>query len=215
VEFQAFRRAVETDPNVAFELGCKLLAMRNHEARRHSDHAFELAAGNSVPDILWAISEAFSQHADARAAEWLRRAIASANEPNGIELDPGLLRIHTSHGYALHQDWEIRVRSDNHPRAVEALRAAEPRIMRTFEDGHEASDDEFRTNAGRLYNPNYAAVDEDVPRIWMDCKDGVMPLMAQTAIRIVSEELRSAGITRALLYTQSPDVAGAAASGAW
>ena len=53
-----------------------------------------------------------------------------------------------------------------------------------------------------LYSPDYVAVDDTVPRVFMDCKGGMYPHLARTALRIVADELRKAGMLRAHLYTR-------------
>lgn len=61
---------------------------------------------------------------------------------------------------------------------------------------------------GPWYTPNGVFVDETVPPlIWLDCKDGVFPLMARAVLETVIEELRAAGITRAELSTPRPSSA--------
>ena len=75
--------------------------------------------------------------------------------------------------------------------------------MCTLEYGRELSADELMAERGETYSPNYGAVDESVPLVWMDCKGEIIPPMARTMIRIVVEELRSAGFARARLYSRT------------
>ncbi|MGQ4379728.1 hypothetical protein ACN6K9_002898 [Streptomyces sp. SAS_267] len=140
------------------------------------------------------------------AASWMRRAVVTESEPGGVTVGPEALGILGGNGDALVQNWEIVVESDEPARAVAALTAAEPRLMRVFEDGRELSPEEAEDlwdEAFPPYSPNYAAVDATVPRIWMDCKDGIYPHMARTALRIVMDELRKAGVRQAHLFSRS------------
>jgi hypothetical protein len=203
MDFDAFRHAVEHDPEVAFRLGCQILAMPDHASRSHADRAFELAVAQSGPDMLWRVVDAYVVAFDPRAETWHSRAVAAESDPDGIAVDPGTLGIHTADGVPHHQNWEICVRSDEPARAVTALEAAIPRLMCTLEDGREVSADELMAQRGDTYSPNYAAVDESVPLVWMDCKGEIIPPMARTMIRIVVNELRSAGFERALLYSRT------------
>ncbi|MFD8784437.1 hypothetical protein [Kitasatospora sp. NPDC059599] len=171
----------------------------------HARDLFEQAVRGSGPQMLWRVVEACG--ATAEAAFWMRRAAASESEPGGISVDPDVLRIGTSRpGSAFHQDFTIAVGSDDPARAVAALTAAEPRLMCVFEDGSELSPEEAEDvwdDDRPPYSPSYVTVDTEVPCVRMDCKGGVFPQMARTALRVVADELRKAGVQRARLF--SPD----------
>lgn len=101
---------------------------------------------------------------------------------------------------------EIVVESDEPAHAVTALTAAQPRLMRVIRGRPRLSPEEAEDlwdDACPPYGPNFAAVDDTVPRIWMDCKDGIHPHMARTALRIVADELRKAGVRQAHLFSRS------------
>ncbi|NEC85312.1 hypothetical protein [Streptomyces sp. SID12501] len=141
------------------------------------------------------------------SAFWMSRAVVSESEPDGITVDPGVLPIHGGGegGDMFQQHWEIAVESTDPARAVAALSAAEHRLGCVLEDGRELPQEEALDLMADtdLYSPNYVAVDDTVPRVFMDCKGGMYPHMARTALRIVAEELRKAGIRQAHLYTRS------------
>lgn len=154
--------------------------------------------------MLWRVAEACL--ATDESAFWMRRAVVSESEPGGITVDPGTLPIlgggDGGDGDAFQQHWEIAVESNDPARAVAALTAAEHRLGCVLEDGRELSTEEAEDDDTDLYSPNYVAVDDTVPRVWMDCKGGMFPHMARTALRIVADELRKAGVRQAHLFTR-------------
>lgn len=152
--------------------------------------------------MLWHVAEACLE--TDQSAFWMRRAVVSESEPGGITVDPGALRILGGNGDMFQQHWEIAVESNDPARAVAALTAAERRLGRVLEDGRELSPEEAEDVMADtdLYSPNYVAVDDTVPRVWMDCKGGMFPHMARTTLRIVADELRKAGVRRAHLFTR-------------
>lgn len=140
------------------------------------------------------------------AALWMRRAVVTESKPGGITVGPEAFGILGGKGDELVQNRELVVKSDEPAHAVAALTAAHPRLMRVFEDGRELSPEEAEElwdDACPPYSPNYAGVDDTVPRIWMVCKDGIYPHMARTALRIVADELRQAGVRQAHLFSRS------------
>ncbi len=195
-------------PESAFAAGCSLLSKPDGDGYRYVDQIFEFAASKSGPDMLWRIAQAYIEAFDARAAAWMRRAVAGESDPDGIIVDPGTLAIRLSHGSPSYQDWEVCVEADDRRAVLAALDATEPRVMFVSDGGREFLTDEEMIAApgygAAMYTPNYAIVDADgpTPRILMDCKDGIMPLMARTVLRIVREELRAVGIEKARLFTR-------------
>ena len=183
---------------VAFRRGCQALESGDREPARS---LFEEAVRGSGPQMLWRVAEACLE--TDQSAFWMRRAVVSESEPGGITVDPGALRILGGNGEMFQQHWEIAVESNDPARAVEALTAAEHRLACVLEDGRELSPEEAGDVMADtdLYSPNYVAVDETVPRVWMDCKGGMFPHMARTALRIVANELGKAGVRQAHLFT--------------
>ncbi|MFJ4091845.1 hypothetical protein ACIPYS_09705 [Kitasatospora sp. NPDC089913] len=177
------------------------------EGRDDVQELFDRAAAGAGPEMLWRITDAFVGAFDGRAAGWMSRAIESSEVAEGIRVHPGTLQIVVDHGYPVHQCWDIEVRSsaEDRPAVVAALNAAEPRLIRLTDDGRELSATEWEVALERgvdFYSPNYAAVEPDpVPRIRLDCKDAVMPLMSRAVIRVLLEELASAGVRQAVLST--------------
>ncbi|WP_406192563.1 tetratricopeptide repeat protein [Kitasatospora sp. NBC_01560] len=204
MDSEALPPSVDHSAEALFRRGC--LA---HEAGQweHARELFEKAvsSADSDPHMLWRVTESCLDSDE--AASWMRRAVVTESEPGGITVDPEAFGILGGGGRPLVQNWEIVVESDEPAGVVAALTAAEPRLMRVFEDGRELSPEaaeELWDDACPPYSPNYAAVDATVPRIWMDCKDGIYPHMARTALRIVTDELRKAGVRRAHLFSR-PD----------
>ncbi|MFF3752436.1 hypothetical protein ACFYYH_18570 [Streptomyces sp. NPDC002018] len=197
---ELFPSSADHSAETAFERGCR--AMESGDRERARD-LFEEAVRGSGPQMLWRVAEACLE--TVHSAFWMRRAVVSESEPGGITVDPGALRILGGEdGDAYQQHWEIAVTSDDPARAVTALTAARHRLTRVLEDGRELSPEEAEDVMADtdLYSPNYAAVDDTVPRVWMDCKGGMFPHMARTALRIVADELRKAGIRQAHLFTR-------------
>ncbi|MFJ9446603.1 hypothetical protein ACIRRH_32790 [Kitasatospora sp. NPDC101235] len=164
---------------------------------------FEQAVRGAGPQLLWHVVAACGETDE--AAFWMRRAAVSESEPGGITVDPQTLPIErTSPGATPCQVFRIAVRSDDPARAVAALTAAEPGLMHVFEDGRELSPEEAEDvweEALPPYSPDYAAVDASVPCVWMDCKGLIFPHLARTALRIVADELRKAGVRQAHLFS--------------
>ncbi|MEO3974935.1 hypothetical protein [Streptomyces sp. CAU 1734] len=197
---EPFALAADDPAEIAFRRGCGILTPMEAERARG---LFEEAVRGAGPRMLWRVAEVCLETNE--SAYWMRRAVVSESEPGGITVDPGVLPILGSLEDRLVQDWEIAVRSDDRARAVAALGAAEHRVTLVLEDGRELLREEAEDVLceTELYNPNYVAVREDVPCLVMDCKGGMYPYLARTALRIVADELRGAGVRRAHLYTRS------------
>ncbi|MBV1850113.1 hypothetical protein [Catellatospora tritici] len=200
-------RAEAGDAAAAYRIGRHFLGQNDWDLRDRAEPWFVRAAQLGGPEAAWWIVQAYAGALDGRARQWLRRAVGTESDPGGIEVDYGTLPIELDHGHAVDQDWRIRVRSDDRPRTVAALHAARPRLMQVGEDGREYGDAEWpprHPGGGDLYTPNTCQVDDrgEVPEIWLDCKSVIYPLMARTVIRIVAQELRAAGLSRALLFTE-------------
>ncbi|MDI1462948.1 hypothetical protein QEZ54_18380 [Catellatospora sp. KI3] len=196
------------DAGAAYRIGCHHANQEDWELRPQAEAWFVRAAQLGGPDAAWWIAHAYAYAFDGRSRQWLRRAVGTESDPDGIAVDHGTLAIVLDHGYPTHQRWRVRVRSDDRARAVAALTAACARVMCVAEDGREFGPDEdlpvLDGDGHELYTPNHAAVDDTgaVPELHLDCKDGVMPLLARTVIRIVAQELRAAGLPWALLFTE-------------
>lgn len=182
---------------VAFRLGCQVLETREQDARE----LFEEAVRGSGPQMLWRVAQACLE--TDQSAYWMRQAVVTESEPGGITVDPGVLPILGGNGEAFTQHWKIAVQSDDPAQAIEALNAAELRLPYVLENGRELSEEDadYDTADYDFYRPNYTAVDVTVPCVWMDCKGGMFPHMARTALRIVAAELRKAGVRQAHLFT--------------
>ncbi len=201
MDTDALPPSVDHSSEALFRRGC---LARESGQWEHAQELFEEAVRGSGPQMLWRVTEA-CLYSD-EAALWMRRAVVTESEPGGITVGPEAFGILGGNGDALVQNWEIVVESDEPARAVAALTAAKPRLMCVFEDGRELSPEEAENLWDEVfppYSPNYAAVDATVPRIWMDCKDGIYPHMARTALRIVTDELRKAGVRQAHLFSRS------------
>ncbi|MBB5873515.1 hypothetical protein F4553_006949 [Allocatelliglobosispora scoriae] len=207
----------ENDAEAAFKLGCYHLLHEKFAYHVHADPWFEFAAQHSGAEMVWRVANAYADVSNPLARAWMRRAVVSESDPEGIVVGPSTVQIvlDESGDYVQTQDWRVFVRSDDRERALAALRATWRRMVWTTEDGHEfASEDDYEAalvaagveTGDEPYTPNYISVDGDAadPVIWMDCKGGVMPLMARTMIRILGTELRAAGLRRAVLYTEDP-----------
>ncbi|MQS17436.1 hypothetical protein F7Q99_35955 [Streptomyces kaniharaensis] len=167
---------------------------------------FEQAARAGTPGVLGKIAEAYAEMFDGRAADWMSRAVAAMSVPGGITVHPGTLRIIAQHGVPEQQVWSVTVRSsdEDRPAVVTALEAAVPRLMRITHDGRELTDgdmDAALASGVDFYSPNYAAVDTSVPKVWLDCKDAVLPAMALAVIRVLADEFDTAGVRQAGLCT--------------
>jgi hypothetical protein len=199
--------ALRNDPQAALALGCRIVATAGVDERRQADIPFEIAR-NGDRTTVWQAAEAYARVADGGAARWMAEGAASLSDPDGIVVDPLTLPIHIEEydedrWIAADQDWRIAVHCDDPARAITALNAAAPRLYRVADDGSVQTDLPAALTGppGPSYTPNFVAVDEDIPLIWLDCKGVVFPLMARTVLEIVIEELRAAGITRAELTT--------------
>ncbi|WP_328913407.1 MULTISPECIES: hypothetical protein [unclassified Streptomyces] len=199
--------ALGNDPQAALELGCRIVATAGVDERRHAEIPFEIAR-NGDRATVWHAAEAYAQEADGGAARWMAEGAASLSDPDGIVVDHLTLPIlimeyDVDRWIADHQDWRIAVHCDDPARAIVALNAAKPRLYLVANDGSVQPDITVGLTGppGPWYTPNYVAVDEDAPLIWLDCKGDVFPLMARTVLEIVIEELRAVGITRAELTT--------------
>ncbi|WP_328459279.1 hypothetical protein [Streptomyces sp. NBC_00448] len=199
--------ALGNDPQAALALGCRIVATAGVDERRHADIPFEIAR-NGDRATVWHAAEAYARESDGGAARWMAEGAASLSDPDGIVVDhltlPILIMEYDEDRWIAHgQDWRIAVRCDDPARAIGALNAAKPRLYLVANDGSVQQDGAAGLTGppGPEYTPNYVAVDEDAPLIRLDCKDGVFPLMARTALEIVIEELRAVGITRAELTT--------------
>ncbi|GAA4833975.1 hypothetical protein [Kitasatospora terrestris] len=197
--------ATPSDAERIFQRGCQILdGEGGTDAWDKARALFEEAARHPDPLMLWRIAHA-CRWVPTQAAYWMSRAVLAESRPGGITTDQNLLRIVGGrNGDTLTQDFSIAVRSDNHDLAVAALTtAAGTRLWAILEDGRELPPEEAEEiiDDTDLYSPNYVGVDHEVPRIWMDCKGMVYPYMARTALLVVADELRKAGLQRAHLFT--------------
>ncbi|MET9616723.1 hypothetical protein [Kitasatospora indigofera] len=190
-----------------FERGRSTLRTGGIDAQETARSLFNEAVLAAGSPMLWWVAEA-TVDIPAQAAYWMSRAVLSESEPGGITVDPDCLGIlGGTDGDPLVQNWSIAVRSEDHERAFTALTtAAETRLWAVFEDGREVPADEAEDFIcdNDLYNPNYVGIDGTTTSVWMDCKGGIMPLMACTMIRIVKDELRKAGVRTAHLHSPAP-----------
>ncbi|MGW4896541.1 hypothetical protein ACWEQL_30445 [Kitasatospora sp. NPDC004240] len=195
------------DAEALFQRGCRILEEDGIDGWDVARARFEEAARHPDPVMLWRIADA-CQEVPTQAAYWMSRAVLAESEPGGITTDRDLLRIiGGENGGALTQDFSIAVRSDDHDLALAALTAAaENRLWAVLEDGRELPPEEAEEiiDDTDLYSPNYVGIHPEVPEVWLDCKGMIFPHMARTVLRIVADELRKAGITRAHLFTPEP-----------
>nr|BEK71528.1 hypothetical protein KPHV_87550 [Kitasatospora purpeofusca] len=197
----------EDDPEAHYQRALRTLENDGIDGWESARAQFERAAALGGPDMAWRIAAA-TQWIPTQAGHWMSQAVLTTGEPGGITVDPGLLRISGGDdGDPLVQHWEIAVRSAQHDTALTALTAARHRLWAVLEDGTELPPDEAEDliDDTDLYSPNYVATKPDVPSVWLDCKGAVLPLMARTVLRIVTEELKNAGIHQAVLFTPRPD----------
>lgn len=200
-----------TDPHVAFDLATLHLQrkrLRGNPRRIHMALAeawFEIAAAAaSTPDMYWQIAQEHNENGYAtNTRAWMRRAIRAEYPPHadGIQVDPATFGIRLDDdGVLLGQDFSAQVVSPAPAKTVTALAAASRRFMYVTGDGREIPADDPIGGDWRNYTPNYVSDPQDHPdgpAIECDCNDGVMPLMARTMIRILVEELHTAGVDRA------------------
>ncbi|MFE9424175.1 hypothetical protein ACFYNO_14550 [Kitasatospora sp. NPDC006697] len=191
------------DLDPILQLARTALASGDHDG---AAELFARAARAGTPAVLGKIAEAYAEMFDGQAVDWMSRAVAAMSVPGGIVVHPGTLRIVAPHGVPEQQVWSVAVRSSarDRPVVVAALEAAVPRLMRNTHDGLELTDGEMDAALASgvdFYSPNYATVDAAVPRVWLDCKDAVLPAMALTVIRILTDELGAAGVRQAGLCT--------------
>ncbi|MFB8290669.1 hypothetical protein [Kitasatospora purpeofusca] len=197
--------AATPGPESLFQQGCAALTAGDEGAA----DLFERAVRDAGGDMLWRVADAYARAYSAQAAPWTSRAVTSMSTDAGLMVHPGTLRIITDHGICEQQLWAVEVRSSetDRPAVVTALTAALPRLMRVTDGGQELTvqemDDALSTGVA-FYSPNHAAVDAGgtAPRVWLDCKDAVAPVMARAVLHVVIDELNAAGITRAELFTQ-------------
>jgi hypothetical protein len=200
------------DPQVAFDLATlhlrrkRLLGSPRRIHMALAEAWFEIAAAAAgSPDMYWRITEEQNENGYAtKARAWMRRAIRAEYPPQangGIQVDPSTFGIRLDgDGFLLGQDFSAQVVSPDSQRAITALAAASRRFMYVTGDGRESTPDDPAGGDWRNYTPNYVSDPQDHPdgpTIECDCKDGVMPLMARTMIRILVEELRTAGVDHA------------------
>ncbi|MFE2911154.1 hypothetical protein ACFXI0_06710 [Kitasatospora indigofera] len=194
-----------------FERGRSTLRTGGIDAQETARSLFHEAVRAAGSPMLWRVAEATVDIPD-QAAYWMSRAVLSESEPGGMTVDPNCLGIlGGTDGDPLVQNWSIAVRSEDRERALAALTtAAETRLWAVFEDGREVPADEaedFFCDTD-LYNPNHIGIDGTTTSVWMDCKGGIMPLMARTMLRIVRDELRKAGVRTAHLHSPAPATPG-------
>jgi hypothetical protein len=148
------------------------------------------------PRMLWQVAAFLAARYSGRfAAPWQREAIATEWRDSGVTVDENSFPLFGDGG--TDQDFSVLVRGEPDEAVRAALEAARPRLFCTGSDGIEYPDGDAALEA--WYNPNFVS-DPDVHpsggwEIWMDCKDGAYPLMAATQLRILVEELRTAGVT--------------------
>jgi hypothetical protein len=201
-----------SEPEVAFDLATlhlrrkRLLGSPRRIHMALAEAWFEIAAAAAgSPDMYWRITEEQNENGYAtKARAWMRRAIRAEYPPQangGIQVDPSTFAIRLDgDGFLLGQDFSAQVVSADPQRAITALAAASQRFMYVTGDGRESTPDDPAGGDWRNYTPNYVSDPQehpDGPTIECDCKDGVMPLMARTMIRILVEELRTAGVDHA------------------
>ncbi|MDG4801975.1 hypothetical protein [Micromonospora sp. WMMD980] len=201
------RQAVEDrDARAAFALGALHLGQTG--AGGEARHWFEYATTlDPSADLLWRITQ---EHVDTLALEpirgWMRRAITTEWVGCEFTVDPGVFGVYDYHGTGdvTGQSFEVQVSVEPPGAARAALEAAALRFPLVNENGDETGEYD-----DGLYTPNYVSDvrdDEAGPRLGMDCKDGVIPLMARTDIRIVVEELRRAGATSGRVFSSSNEL---------
>jgi hypothetical protein len=157
--------------------------------------------------MRWRISEEHNEHGFAtNTRSWMHRAVRFEypDDPDGLTVDPRTFALRFDDtGVRIGQDFSVQVSSADPAAARAALAAAAARFAVVAADGREFADgDELVAEDPHLYTPNSVSDPEDHadgPWIYCDCKDGTMPLMARTMLRIVVEELRAAGVTNAQL----------------
>ncbi|MET8624656.1 hypothetical protein ABZW30_13020 [Kitasatospora sp. NPDC004669] len=201
----------QNGPEEMLELGRQQLSAGDRDA---AEALFRSASRAGGPEVAWRVAELWAGDADARAAEWQRRAISGTPQTSGIDIDSGTLPIRTNSFdvglcVAVDQRWEVAVRADDRHRAVAALIAAKPRLSRVTDAGREYSEEEYAAalDSVDFYSPNCVSVIDDGgtdPRVQLDCKGDVMPAMAREVLRILVEEMVTAGVA-GLLFTPASD----------
>jgi hypothetical protein len=197
------------DADVAFGLGCYHLAQRGAADELFAQGWFVRAVELGCVEMAWRVTVEQAEHGTAPgAAWWLRRAwevqYPAGSGPVGVDARCMPIRF-DERGVHLGQDFGVQVVSPEYDRAAAALAEAANRFSMVTADGREfTSEDELHQALSgegsydwRTYTPNYVSDVErhpDGPWIWVDCKDGVMPLMARTMVRILVEELGTAGV---------------------
>jgi hypothetical protein len=200
---------VPRDAETAFRLGSYHLL---HRGLSHAGFArgwFALAVELGGVDMAWRVCVEHNDWGDDRlAAWWMRYAITHEywNHPSGITVDPTVFAlIFDDLGVAVGQDFGVKVVAADGGRLEAALDAVERRFELVTADGRELDDHEalerLLDDGGDLDPRNYTpnAVMATSTTIHCDCKDAVMPMMARTMIRILVEELDTAGLRGAEL----------------
>ncbi|GAA0906296.1 hypothetical protein GCM10009557_81440 [Virgisporangium ochraceum] len=194
----------ERDAETAFRLGSY------HVLRQGLSHAgfargwFAVAVELGGVDMAWRVSVEHIDWGDDRlAAWWMRYAISHEywNHPSGVIVDPTVFAlIFDDLGTAVGQDFGVKVVAADGERLEAALDAAARRFALVTADGRELDDHEalerLLEEGGDLdprnYTPNSAMATNST--VNCDCKDGTMPLMARTMIRILVAELDAVGL---------------------
>lgn len=193
---------VPRDAETAFQLGSYHLLNQGLSHAGFARAWFAVAAEVGGVDMAWRIAAEHTEWGDDRlAAWWMRYAITHEywDHPSGVTVDPKVFALIIDDlGVAVGQDFGARLVAENHDRVEAVLDAAVSRFTLVTADGRELADhDELeRLSEGggdqdyRNYTPN--TVWATGTTIVCDCKDGTMPLMARTMIRILVEEIQLA-----------------------
>ncbi|MCI4066610.1 hypothetical protein MRQ36_30255 [Micromonospora sp. R77] len=161
-------------------------------------------------DVLWRRSVECVDRLDRAGARLMRRAIELEFPSSvGLRVDPAAFGLVVdAYGYLGHQDFSVQVATAEGVAAAAALSVAATRFLSVGWDGQEyLTDEEGRAaesadTESRFYTPNFVSAVQphpDGPWLWLDCKDGAMPLMARTMIRILLQELRRAGVAEGVI----------------
>jgi hypothetical protein len=201
------------DAEVAFRLGSYHLLHRGWSHAGFARAWFAVAAELGGVGMAWRISVEHIDWGDDRlAAWWMHYAIAHEyrEHPSGITVDPHVFAlIFDDLGVAVGQDFGVTVVAVDAGRLEAALDTAARRFELITADGRELDDhetldrllDEDGDLDPRNYTPN--AVMTTSTTIFCDCKDGTMPLMARTMIRVLVEGLATAGLQGAEVKAQT------------
>ncbi|RKN40557.1 hypothetical protein [Micromonospora endolithica] len=147
--------------------------------------------------MMWQIAHLTAERTEL-GAHWQRAAIAAEWGDSDVTVDENTFELYQVNGSCALQDFSVRVQGEPDEAVRTALEAAANRFMCVGDDGVEYEDGEIALDDAD-YTPNYVSDPEAAPtggwQLWLDCKGGVMPLMAGTQLRILVEELRRAGVT--------------------